>query len=205
MKKRILAMLTAAFVLATAVPVFAASPTTTTTSAVEGQNAKVTVQGSGSAEAKAAVTNLLNDASALGDVLGSQALKDAAKNGNIVATVGADFDLTKDSAGVKDNGNGTYSYNRQESMVNAGDLAFVLHNYSDVIKSDSVNTGSVDFTTSGFSPFNVVKLTVNGSSSGTTTGKTVSAPKTADTMPMAVWFVGAGAVVALAFGKKHNA
>lgn len=225
MKKKMIAVLTAAMVLSMGTfAVFAESPTVETAEApVASQKAATSVADTKAPEeyatattvsegysveavsqttvdaAKVAVQNeVLKDINAIGTLLGNNTLSTAATDSSkkVTATILSVVDVKDTSAVQKD---GKYEVTLKNAQIAADDACVILHYTGsawEVIKPTSVAAGSVTFTTSSLSPFAVVKLETAGAA---------QSPKTGASLPLA----GAVLVISLAgaalCGKKYFA
>lgn len=226
MKKKVLAVFSAVMVFTmSSMSVFAASPTAGTaeapvnTQAVSTSVAKqktpdayaaATTAGAGyeveavssstvEAAAVAVQNNLLNDVASLGTVLDNTVLKAAAADPSkkITAEMLTVVEVSPSTA-VKD-ASGNYVVTLNVSSIKAGDIIAVLHyNGSawETIVPDSVENGKVTFSTPSLSPISVVKLDVS---------TVKEAPKTGETMPVAMIVAIIGLAGVCVCGRKYFA
>lgn len=228
MKKKLLAVVTALTVMTMGtVTAFAASPTVgTTESAVATQKASTSVAATATpAEYVAATTvsegftveaveettvqaaavevqnALLNDLATIGTKLGNSTITAAATDSSkkVTATILSVVNIDASTATKGDDGN--YTVTASISGIAAGDSIAILHYTGsawETIIPSSVAAGSVTFKTASFSPFAVVKLSVE-------TETVTASPKTGEAMPAAVLLAVAGFAGAMVCGKKYFA
>lgn len=226
MKKRLLAVLTAAAVLSMgSMTAFAASPTVgTTETAVSTQTVATAVAATQTAAEYAAATSasegfsvaavsdttvqaaavavqntVLNDVASVAAKLGNNTLAAAATDSGkkVTATILTVVEVSPSTAAKDANGNYVVTLNL--SGIAAGDAVAVLHYTGsawETIVPTSVANGSVTFATASLSPISVVKLDVTSVS---------TSPKTGAAVPVAAALVVIGAVGAAVCGKKYFA
>ena len=150
------------------------------------------------ASAKTAVQTQLNNVAAIGAAIGSDTVKAAATDSSKKVTATILTVVEVDPTTATPTGAG-YEVTLKVAGIAAGDAIAVLHYTGstwEVIKPSSVAAGSVTFVTSSLSPISVVKLDVTG---------VTESPKTGSSLPVA----GVVLVICLAgaalCGKKYFA
>ncbi len=144
---------------------------------------------------------LLNDLATIGTKLGNSTLASAATDSNkkVSASILSVVSIDASTATKGDDGN--YTVTASISGIAAGDTIAILHYTGsawETIIPSSVAAGSVTFKTASFSPFAVVKLSVE-------TETVTASPKTGEAMPAAVLLAVAGFAGAMVCGKKYFA